>query len=524
MSTYPNEKKHGYITPQAGSGYEWDNDTTKEALPGQGPPERPPDGLIPYRPNEEGTDRDGQKILVDRDHRDHSAPEPVVHAYYSPIVPGADTEHDPRSSYSIGTSRWSHGIASGKEVGSPSHDRSRRRRKIIIACIVVLLIVVGGVLGGVLGTQLAKNNDDSNSNGNTDTDNQSNGSTPPSDPAPSAAAALRGIDKTGIATTLRGDKSGMLLYYQMSNGSIVETFYPNSNLSVTNAPTIRLSTQSLVPIRDISPSSPLAAVSFTANSTLQHLLFYTNSDLRLMLIRWLNTTTTTWTDPTMISPPAENTRLFAGSPGLCAVSSTIGGFQGARVYYSQRDGYVEELWWNFFNKDVSLPWNRGQTFPRADAPSGTACSAIQNGNDTYTNVYMRNLTTGGLAHWYLKSYGTGRRDAWTSVEESNVQSQEAFLPRNQSSMAAVVSGDMATQYVFFEGADGGMKMVSAEAGTPPARAAGRFFAFGPVESNRLAAYFVDGAPLVVNQFNRSQLVALRVGRQGSVLGNSTLVE
>ncbi|PSK37398.1 hypothetical protein B9Z65_2140 [Elsinoe australis] len=508
MSIYPNEKQGHHFPPIVRSCHDRD-DSGKEALPGQDPTGRAvmDSDKIPHQPNDEGA-----KMAVGAENRDALAPEVVTYAPYYSDQPAYDPQSP--SAPSMGTSRWSRTAGGEKMVAESDAQKRSKKKRLVISGIFVLVVVLGAVLGGVLGTQLNKNNDNDSNNASANSGSDNSTSIP--------AKALRAIDKTGIATSLSAGGDGMLLYYQAPNGSVLETFYPNSVLRTTNSPEFAYATQSIVPIRDISPSSPLAAVSFVANSTLQNLLFYTKNELRIMLIRYLNTTNT-WSDPTQVSPVADNERLYSGSPGLCAVASTVGGFQGARVYISQRDNYAVEYWWNFLNKDVTLPWNRGQGFPRADTTSGTACSAIQNGNDTYTNVYMRNLTTGDLSHWYLKSYGTGRRDAWTMVEEANVQRQEPFLPKNQTSMAAVVDSDQAVQYVFYEGSDGSLKMVSAEAGTPPARAAGSFFTFGPVQSNRIGAYYVDGAPLVVNQFNSSTLMALRVARQGSVLGNNTLV-
>ncbi|PNS19732.1 hypothetical protein CAC42_7699 [Sphaceloma murrayae] len=511
MSTYPDEKQAHCPSPPAERRYEWDDDSTKEALPGQGPIEQRQydTGMIPYRPNEEDPDQDGQKIPISASSKDASAPEVVSYApYYSPSA-GTWPDGDPRSSYMRASSRGSRPVGEQEMTGVWAQRRSKKR-KLFIGCIVAAIVVIGGVLGGVLGTQLHKQQitpEDQPSNGN---------DTPNVGPLP-----LRGLDKTGIATASSADGAGMLLYFQSLNGTVHEALYSNYVLSATNPDRFRAQEHTLVPVRDISPSSPLAAVSIIANSTLQNLLFYTNADLRIMLIRWTNTTST-WSDPTLVSPSSDTQRLFSGSPGLCACASTVGGFQGVRVYFSQRAGYVQEVWWNFANKDVSLPWNAGQTYPRSDPGSGVACSAIQNGNDTYTNVYMRNGTTGGLAHWFLKSYGTGRRDAWTSVLETEVERVQGTRPANGTGFAAVVDPGQTVQYLFYEGGDGELKMVSAEAGTPPAKATGTFFGLGQPGEGKLGAHYVDGAPVVVRQVGQ-KLSGLRVARQGGVLGNGTMV-
>lgn len=78
------------------------------------------------------------------------------------------------------------------------------------------------------------------------------------------------------------------------------------------------------------------------------------------------------------------------------------------------------------------------------------------------------------------------------------------------------------QYLFLEGLHGFLEMFSSTA-APPGSEMGHLLSFGPVDGGMLASYLLDGSPVVVQQFNGTELKAQRIARQGSVLGNGTLV-
>lgn len=242
------------------------------------------------------------------------------------------------------------------------------------------------------------------------------------------STALQAIDRTGIATTARADGQGMLMYYQSSNGSVIETFFPNDALS-SSSDTYRPSQSTILPISDIATGSPMSAISYTTNSTLyvrppllpssspltpppQRQLFYARTDLRIMQTHTTNTTTS-WSTPSQVSPQAPDQYLFSGSSGLCAVPFSFtsnGAFVGARVYYSQKSNWVQELFWDQARHGIDDVWTQGQNFLGAAAQSGTACGVTYGNGDAYTNVWYRNQSTGAVTHTYLTN--NGRNGGW----------------------------------------------------------------------------------------------------------------
>lgn len=103
------------------------------------------------------------------------------------------------------------------------------------------------------------------STGSNDGSQSPNSNTTTNSTTPSTA--LQAIDRTGISTTARADGQGMLMYYQSSNGSVIETFFPNDALS-SSSDTYRPSQSTILPISDIATGSPMSAISYTTNSTL----------------------------------------------------------------------------------------------------------------------------------------------------------------------------------------------------------------------------------------------------------------
>lgn len=109
-----------------------------------------------------------------------------------------------------------------------------------------------------------------------------------------------------------------------------------------------------------------------------------------------------------------------------------------------------------------------------------------------------------------------------TAQETALSNNNVFTPASGTAFEAVSDGAGNVQYLYYEGEDGNLKMVSSTAASPGS-AEGTFLSFGPVSGGKIGAYFVGGSPLVVSQFNSSELRAQRIARQGSVLGNGTFV-
>ncbi|KAF4552287.1 Hypothetical protein D9617_10g072680 [Elsinoe fawcettii] len=476
-------------------------------------------GLVPvHSPTDFAGHSQEQKIVSHGGPAD--APEAVSYApYYSPSSPYPSQGYPP----SYGGPHGGHDQA---EPAQPKKSIWTKKRLMLIA--IILLIIIAAVLGGVLGTQLNKSSNSSNSsdgnsgssgsNGSNGSNNNSNTTSPPISPnTTSSSSALLSIDRTGIATTTTPDGSSLLLYYQHPNSSILEAIIPLSSLS-SSSQSYTATSLSPLPITDIAPGTPLSAITYTTNSTTFRHLFYARLDLRIMQIYTTNTTTT-WSQPLQISPQADDQYLFSGSSGLCAVPfriSSSGDFFGARVYFSQKQNWVQELFWDQRRSGIDSLWEQGQIFFDGAAGAGTGCAVTYRGNDAYTSVWFKNSTTGGVAHSWLPN--NGRTGGWRSTQESRL----AFEVGDSTAISVAYDQGSNVVYLSFEGTDGLLYFSSLQA-APPTSADGSYFNFAPVRNGKLGSYVVDGSPVVVQQFNGSELRAQRIARQGSVLSNGTIV-
>ncbi|TKX26286.1 hypothetical protein C1H76_1247 [Elsinoe australis] len=504
------------MPPNSPYAHEEDRASTKEMY--YGTDSKPPlvdSGLIPVRQPQDDIERNPQEQKIPAGNNGpEEAPEVVSYAphYSSPTSPYPSQGYPP--------SQAPYGAPS--EGGTAAPPKKSRTKRIVIIVGILLFIIIAAVLGGVLGTQLNKKSSDSNAGDNTGSNDGSqspNSNTTTISTTPSTA--LQAIDRTGIATTARADGQGMLMYYQSSNGSVIETFFPNDALS-SSSDTYRPSQSTILPISDIATGSPMSAISYTTNSTLYRQLFYARTDLRIMQTHTTNTTTS-WSTPSQVSPQAPDQYLFSGSSGLCAVPFSFtsnGAFVGARVYYSQKSNWVQELFWDQARHGIDDVWTQGQNFLGAAAQSGTACGVTYGNGDAYTNVWYRNQSTGAVTHTYLTN--NGRNGGWVDTQETALSNNNVFTPASGTAFEAVSDGAGNVQYLYYEGEDGNLKMVSSTAASPGS-AEGTFLSFGPVSGGKIGAYFVGGSPLVVSQFNSSELRAQRIARQGSVLGNGTFV-
>ncbi|TKX22317.1 hypothetical protein C1H76_5425 [Elsinoe australis] len=243
---------------------------------------------------------------------------------------------------------------------------------VVIGGILVGLLVLACALGAGLGLGL-KSRKETEGTG-----------TQPSYPRPSAAAP-RVADNTSIAAIIRGDGAGMLLYYQLANGSIVEDFYTNDTFALDvlrqNSP-VKATERRMVPSQSISLGSPLSAASFLRDGEVWRSLFYID-----------NTTSVRTTNSSGLSQDWTNgeviyTRdILPNSPSFTACS-----FEkvGLRLYVSLATGYIASAINYFPFYGYFAPWAHEQTFRDLDARAGCTCGPTFTKNDqTVQDVYAR---------------------------------------------------------------------------------------------------------------------------------------
>ena len=211
------------------------------------------------------------------------------------------------------------------------------------------------------------------------------------------------MSKTGLATTLSGDGSGMLLsYFQAPDGRIIENTVTGTDWSLADHSQINNS----VVTNQAEYGSPIAAISYPLNGTTWRQVFFVSSSGEIMTTKTSKTTGTTatgWSNPTPITTDVA----AATSVGLAACWSTKI-MNGIRVYYASQLGYIREVALTFgYNT-----WSDGEYFVDSDSASGVACATYNDNQDQFINVYMRNSTTNSVQQsWY--NYASG--DGWDST-------------------------------------------------------------------------------------------------------------
>ncbi|KAF2152915.1 hypothetical protein K461DRAFT_293226 [Myriangium duriaei CBS 260.36] len=466
--------------------------STKEAVDSKSHPID--DGLMPV-------EQDHMKEVV---RPDHSAPQVVEYApYYAPNSAVQQPQEQQHGYYPPS------GDAEGARAGAPP-QKSRNRKWLIIGGVILLLVIIAAVLGGVLGTQLNKKHNDSSSTS----------SSSPSGTGPVTGFA-QGVNNSGIATASLTDGQGMLMYYQAPNNSIIEAYLPNGVLTASNTDRDYSKSKAIVPILDIAQGSPLTALTYTVNNTQYKQLFYANSQYRIMQINAPGMNAA-WGAPTQVSPPSSTQILNNGSTGLDACISTTGSLKGVRLYYSSAAGYIQELSWNFGDRDVTNMWIQQYPFKGSDPKAGVACTLHQNGDGTTTvDVYMRNSTTKDVAHWYYIYVNQNLGGSWQKVTEDALHNDDAYNFADGAPITATLDSTNANQYIFYGGYDG-VKMASgtvAKNGSANSRVSTNV---GSWTFPQLATYYINSAPLIFRQYPSGGFRVVSLASDGTQSNNNTI--
>ncbi|KAG8632015.1 hypothetical protein KVT40_001155 [Elsinoe batatas] len=375
-------------------------------------------------------------------------------------------------------------------------DRMRKVswRKLILIGVLLLATCVGLGVGLGLGLRSASASGEQESsgpkNGGVDPDFNSDNS--------GKVSSLRVMTITGLASTVRGDSAGVLLYYQAENGTLIEDFYQTSSISLNSLKGGPLgnTTRKVVGVPSIADQSPLAAISYSLSNTIWRHLFYLDDQGRVCGIN-SSSADSAWSSSSVLYHSATR----AGSSSLSACyNSNID--VGLRLYYGIANNTVLELQ-NTLSATSS--WVSLGPVPNVSSIAGIVCSTSHNAtsDQTYLNLFARDA----------------------SSEQSLVQSASMNLGDN-SSLALATNANSSTSYIFYQGADGYLKRLSS---APMENRNVTEFRSGDVKlvpNSKIAAAWSDAndeGPVVFYQTLQSELRLTVFGREGDILVNGTIV-
>ncbi|KAF2225422.1 hypothetical protein BDZ85DRAFT_279112 [Elsinoe ampelina] len=395
-------------------------------------------------------------------------------------------------------------------------DRIRKvsRRRLVVIGVLLLAICVG--LGVGLGLKLRSASPGSEQessgpkNGGVDPDFNSDNS--------GKVSPVRVLTSTGLASTVRGDGAGVLLYYQAANGTLIEDFYQTSSVSLNSLKGGPLgnTTRKVVDVPSIADESPLAAISYTLSNTIWRHLFYVDSQGRVCGMN-SSSADSTWSSSSILYDVVAR----AGSSSLSACYSSDNNV-GLRLYYGIANNTVLELQNTL---SASSSWLSLGSVPNASSAAGIVCSTSHNttSDHTYLNLFARDASSKAILHI---SQTLPSSPTWTTInEQSLVQSASMNLGDN-STLALATNANASTSYIFYQGADGDLKRLSS---APMENRNVTEFRSGDVKlvpNSKIAAAWSEAneeGPVVFYQTLQNELRLTVFGREGDILVNGTIV-
>ncbi|KAF2156899.1 hypothetical protein K461DRAFT_289268 [Myriangium duriaei CBS 260.36] len=334
---------------------------------------------------------------------------------------------------------------SGVELqGQPSGHGSRF--KLIAACVAGVLIVLGIALGVGLGVGLKRSSSGSASATNGASNNDTAPGSSTSNPAP-----LKVTNGTGIASVAQADGAGMLLYFQLFNGSVVEDFHSNSSMTMEvlsqQQPRLVAQRRTIIPTPDIVQGSGLAAVSFVRNDSVWRSLFYVDTTGQIRATN-ASSISPAWSPPAAISA----THYLSGPPAL------------GSCYFSDYDGGTTDV---YFGNAQSSPqlltsarhpqWLSDNDEPglALTASGSTACTnSMTIGSVTVADFYYRSgINPSIIEHSRTNFNGSDPRP-------SNISESSLFSIDTDSGMAVAVNGNLTQSLLFWRGSDKKVKQAN----------------------------------------------------------------
>ncbi|KAK1044233.1 hypothetical protein LTR74_018322 [Friedmanniomyces endolithicus] len=240
------------------------------------------------------------------------------------------------------------------------------------------------------------------------------------------------MDQTGLALLSPAGGSTLYSYYVDIDGAVLENQWENG-LWLTSGHNI---SKTSVVTSDVAHNSPLAAISYTMNSTtFRQLFFFDGNGL-------VTTVTTTggsdWSEPYNVLPNATS---LPNTLALAAIADTQGiGLNGIRLYYGSTSGVIQELGVDFLEQSGNPLWHTFTSFHQSDPSAGVAC-VLEN---TTNHVYMRNLSTSTLQQW---QWDYTKPDIATWQSRATTPSNEGVV--SGADIAATTDG-VSTDYIFYQ--------------------------------------------------------------------------
>ncbi|KAK0773313.1 hypothetical protein LTR91_022554 [Friedmanniomyces endolithicus] len=299
---------------------------------------------------------------------------------------------------------------------------------------VVVIVMIAAILGGVLGSVLRTNNTQQ---------------APPSNISTSGPTFLQtqAMDQTGLALLSPAGGSTLYSYYLDIDGAVLENQWENG-LWLTSGHNI---SNTYVVTSDVAANSPLAAISYTMNSTTFRQLFFFDGN---GLVTTVNTSGgSNWSEPYNVLPNATS---LPNTLALAAIADTQStGLNGIRLYYGEdplqfevyvadiagsTNGVIQELGVEFLERTDNPLWHTLTAFAYSDPDTGVACVLEKSTN----HVYMRNSSTSALQQWQ-----------WDYTNpDTTIWQLKATTPWNESiakgaDIAATTDG-ISTDYIFYQ--------------------------------------------------------------------------
>ncbi|PNS18133.1 hypothetical protein CAC42_3578 [Sphaceloma murrayae] len=322
--------------------------------------------------------------------------------------------------------------------------------------------------------------------------------------------------RTGLASVVRGDGAGVLVYYQAANGSLIEDFYANERVSLAGLSRGSLgnTTRIVVDAPDIRNESPLGAVSYSQGEKTWRHLFYIDTR---GFVRGMNSSTlgSAWSTTSIISSEV----VLADLPSLSTCHSPLSSI-GLRLFYTAANDSIIEL---YKSPSSSAQWSSQRPVLNA-ASSPMACTAGNtNSSSAVLNVFARNSTGTNPLHLTQTLPSLSN---WTVVTDEPLPASQIMALDNASSIAAATNANSSTSYVFYRGADGNLKRLKT---SPTLAEHVKEFRSGEVAllpGSRIAAAWpssMEDGPVVFYQTRAGELRVSVFGDEGAVLGNVTVV-
>lgn len=156
-------------------------------------------------------------------------------------------------------------------------------------------------------------------------------------------------------------------------------------------------------------------------------------------------------------------------------------------------------------------------FGDGDQDSGVDCTTGGSANDQYINLYLRNITTGDLGHWYWDQPNNALANGtWNSVPETNAALDP---PARGSAIKAIQDPTQNNVYTFWQGRDGYIKEGTTALWPPSAVSAPQNVSSSAVlDGTRFGTTYVDAEnmPLVIYQNLSGIINGATVDRNGRV--------